>query len=478
MPNRKPLGRNGEESGEVRHLNRKWNKLVITLVVVAGVAIGERVEGADKGDAAVSGGATRDYSTLKIVPPPGGGMYIGQHDFNGGNDIVAIETAIGRKVAWWSNLEFDGLSGLAASLEYGWKQGKISWVTAYEVTRASDDPPPLPGFTIDNLLRGKFDVELRKFAAEFRKFGKPVVFQAGREPDGLGILYMGGFGPNGDKTLKLAIENQRGLADFNPSQFPNAPLYAGLGDPNKCDGVERLAAAQRYYHDFFVRREGLNFLTFETMGWAVGPEWEKVTEKELKELVTKELNIRPASVSPAHAGRLLKSCLNFEHFYAGDEYVDWVSINFYLLDSPAGTWPEQDVGLRADIDKELKNLEVTMNTIRKVAREKPVFFMELGFAEGRKKDSKRAAEMLRRTFNELLTRYPEIHGFSMWSNLASADAKSASYWPYDNLIRPNTQQGNALKEIIDANPSKFHSCVYFSDGSMMPNCDSSAPTEE
>jgi hypothetical protein len=33
--------------------------------------------------------------------------------------------------------------------------------------------------------------------------------------------------------------------------------------------TERLKAAHRYYHDFFVRREGLKFLTFETMGWAV-----------------------------------------------------------------------------------------------------------------------------------------------------------------------------------------------------------------
>ena len=65
----------------------------------------------------------------------------------------------------------------------------------------------------------------------------------------------------------MGDRKKRGLAEFNPSKFPNKALYTDLGDPNVCDGVERLIAAQRYIYDFLVRKEGLKFLTFDTMGW-------------------------------------------------------------------------------------------------------------------------------------------------------------------------------------------------------------------
>ncbi len=41
-------------------MNRQWNRLVMGLVVVTGVAIVERVEGRDKGHAAVDGETTKD----------------------------------------------------------------------------------------------------------------------------------------------------------------------------------------------------------------------------------------------------------------------------------------------------------------------------------------------------------------------------------------------------------------------------------
>jgi hypothetical protein len=43
-------------------------------------------------------------------------------------------------------------------------------------------------------------------------------------------------------------------------------------------------------------------------------------------------------------------------------------------------------------------------------------------------------------------------------------------FPYDTLIRPGTFQGTALRNILAANPTVFHSCVYLSDGKPHPNC--------
>ncbi|HNK77324.1 MAG TPA: hypothetical protein PKG87_08055, partial [Nitrospira sp.] len=45
--------------------------------------------------------AARDYSILKIVPPPAGGLYMGQYEWVQ-NDIASFESASGRKTALWS----------------------------------------------------------------------------------------------------------------------------------------------------------------------------------------------------------------------------------------------------------------------------------------------------------------------------------------------------------------------------------------
>jgi len=74
-------------------------------------------------------------------------------------------------------------------------------------------------------------------------------------------------------------------------------------------------------------------------------------------------------------------------------------------------------------------------------------------------------------FQAFINLYPEINGFSMWSNHPLFnDSTSVGFWPFDCLIRPNTQQSMAFREVMDSNPSSFHSCVYFSDGSEIPSC--------
>jgi hypothetical protein len=63
--------------------------------------------------------------------------------------------------------------------------------------------------------------------------------------------------------------------------------------------------------------------------------------------------------------------------------------------------------------------------------------------------------------SEIINKYLEIAAFAMWGSGGSG---------FDTLLRPVTKQGNAFRKIVDENPDKFHSCMYFSDGSMMTNC--------
>ena len=408
----------------------------------------------------------RDYSLLKIVPPPTGGLYLGQYEWVQ-NDITTFESASGRKTALWSKYRGSWANGYDAAgqphfdvqaANLAWQEGKVIVVQAYNTHPAPGESEAPQGFTVDKLLNGVYDTELRRFAAELRQYGKPVFFIAGREPNGVGADYFGGFGPSGDKSLQWAIENKRGFAEFHPSTLPYSSLYSDMGTPYICDGVERLKAAQRYYYDFFVRREGLKFLTFDTMGWSVN----QVNQIEY------DVNDLPSSIDKTYARQLLQSCHSFANFYPGDQYVDWVSLNFYMIDYYAKDWP----GLTQDhvipIDDHFAALDAVMREVYTAAPTKPVFFMELGFADGMLKNSSWAAQKIAAGLPRIISGYPQVHGFAMWS--AHPSWMIPGIFPYDCLIRPGTQQGAALKNAVMTNTSALLSCVYLSDGKLHPNC--------
>lgn len=408
---------------------------------------------------------TRDYANLKIIPHPSGGMYIGQYEWVDG-DIATFEAAGGRKTALWSKHRGSWANGYdesgqphfdVAAANRAWDEGKAIVVQAYNVHPAPDESEAPQGFTVDKLLSGQYDSDLGRFAAELRQFGKPLFFITGREPNGVGADYFGGFGPAGDKSLQWAIENKRGFSEFDPSRMPYASrLYSNIGTPQVCDGVERLKAAQRYYYDFFVRREGLKFLTFDTMGWAV----RQANQNEY------DLNDFPSTIDKAYARQLLQSCHSFVNVYPGDEYADWVSLTFYMLDYYAKDLPGLTRDYVISVDEHMRNLDKVMGEVKLAAPNKPVFFMELGFPDGLRNDSNWAAQKISQGFQRILTSHPQIRGFAMWSTHPSW----LSYFPWDCLIRPNTQQGAALKSTFATAPTKFHSCVSLSDGRPHPNC--------
>lgn len=404
---------------------------------------------------------------LKIAPPPDGGMYIGQYEWQPGH-VDTFEQAIERPTAWFgrnSPLEIiDGHPHFHPSeAENNWENGKISIVSAYEAT-PNPDENELPGFTVDKLLMGIYDANLKELADSFKVFGKPMFFLTAREPLGIGFYYQGGFGPDGEESIYWAIENNAGLADFDPSIFPNAQLYEGLGDPLVSDGIERLVAAHRYYHHFFVEQEGLEFLTFETWGYPAGTDDNTMADN------VNELADEYPGADIDHIDLLVRSSLDFENYYPGDEYVDWVSINFYTLDYYAEDWTGLDEDFLVPTSYWLQLLENTLNIINEVAVDKPIYFLEFGMPDGRKIDSEYAASKVEEVFEYLIQNGDEynIHGFSMWSY--------HPFWmlpdnfPFDCLIRPGTAQGEKLKEIMDDNPASFHSCVFLSDGNLIPPC--------
>jgi hypothetical protein len=407
------------------------------------------VRGAADGNA---GSDATGSEGLKIVRHPGGGMYIGQWELMVG-DTAAFEETTGRRSALWAFVEnrtemvVPDESGqptlFVEGARIGWDSGRPSIAYAFP---ASPDPGGIEegvvpeGFTVDKLLRGDYDQQLHVLAGQFREFGKPMFFNTYREPNIAGADYMGGFGPNGDKGIEWALEAQKGLAEFDPSSFPNAHLYADLGNPAVSDGAERLVAAQRYYHDFFVRKEGLGFLTFDSMEFGA--------HYSLQDWLD---HLRITHDHPNY--ELVRTSFSFEFLYAGDKYVDWVSLSYYIdIDKK-----DQETTIRHYLD----NLAQTMADVRRVAPGKPVLIMEGGFPDGMNPDSDWAAKKVNAGMTEIIQKHPEIAAFALWGSGGS---------DVDPLLRPGAKQGNAMRKIIDDHPDHFRSCVHLSDGTVMPNC--------
>jgi hypothetical protein len=408
---------------------------------------------------------SQGYDTLKIAQPPQGGMYIGSYEWMAGQ-VDTFEMSIDRPTAWFG--DFGGMGQNSAGFpvfhiddaEEAWQNGQVIIVNAMEAY-PNPNSNAVPGFTVDKLLNGLYDTALLRLANEFAQFSKPMFFFTTREPIGICFDYIGGFGPDGDKSTSWALENDSGLNQFDPSGFPNASLYSDLGDPEVSDGIERWIAAHRYYYHFFTQVHGLKFLTFETGGFAVHDSMD--LETEIAELIVEY----PES-DPGHIRKLIETSRKFEYYYPGDDYTDWVSINFYTIDYYADDWTGLEQDYLIPTSKYLEKLDYTMECIRREANGKPLMFLEIGFPDGMKKNSLYAASKIDSCLNHFIINYPEINGLSFWT--WHPLWMVSDFWPFDCLIRPGTIQADTLKSIMNANPGKFHSCVYFSDGSLHPNC--------
>ncbi|MEP6995897.1 MAG: hypothetical protein ABI968_15350 [Acidobacteriota bacterium] len=346
-----------------------------------------------------------------------------------GTDIANFENAVARKIALPQYLGLTrGQEDLSIPLDLNVEEATGLWNAGYVTMTGAYEAKPFDGFTVDRLLSGEFDAQLHALAERFKAFGHPIFFSTAREPNGVLVQSLGGFGADGSLDAASATDK---VGLFDPSKLPTAHLadknlFQGLGDPAACDGLERLAAAQRYYYDFFVQREGIDFLTFDSMG----------------------LNVRPAPKGE-------EPCEDYEallRLIAG--YVDWASLNWYFIqESEASEPPLTTRGAR---------LTTWMDTVRSILPGKPVLLTELGFCKTPAGPGATTVDAkIEYGMGEILSNYPEIHGFMHWGESAP---------PFDCGIT-SSNGGATFKRVLDENDARFSSCVNFSDGTTVPNCD-------
>lgn len=435
--------------------------------------------GASSASATVSG-ESADASLLENckIAPPSSGIYFGQYSWDpDGQDIPTVEAAVGIRTAYYSPLSGNWANG-AMSYVSGhpvfdpdvadavWAQGRVVIVQAYNLTANPDDDEHPTGFTIDQLLDGAYDTQLAAFAAQLRDFGKPVWFINGRETQGVELPWMGGWGPDGDQNTEWAITNSRAYNEFVPPSPPSgarADLYAGCSGATMPDGIGRVKAGQHYIHDFMVRREGLHFLTFDTMGFAC--------QFDIGGTDTQaHYNSQDYTGFESYALTLFQRCNDPANWLPDPRCYDWVSVTLYTLDYYDDNWGWlSGSDILVATEDWITTLDNWMAAIASVTS-RPIHIIELGCPDGMDSRTTYGAEKITAVFNAILDDYPQIKAVSLWSNLDAADGGwfeatnvDDAHFPYDCLIRTGPQ-ATALQAVIAAHPGEFHSYIQLTNG--------------
>lgn len=405
----------------------------------------------------------------KIVAPSSG-IYFGAYEWTAG-DIAAVESAAGIHTSHYHSGRGHWAMGYVSGHPHldvtaanaAWTAGRAIVVQAYNLYAGTDGEHPT-GFTVDKLLAGDYDANLATFAAELRSFGKPVWMQAGREPNGVGQDYMGGWGADGTQSTSWAITNESGYSQFTPPSPPSgapADLYADCAGATMPDGIGRLKAGQRYLHDFFERREHLHFLTWDSQGFNVRYYKDGSDNQD-------QYDSADYPGHEAYALTLLQRASDPANWYPGDTYTDWVSLTFYFLDyyDAGWSWLSGSDILIPNADW-ITSLDHMMTQVAGVTS-KPVLLAEFGMPDGMDSDTAYGATKVTDGFNAILDTYTQIKAVSLWSNYV--DWFRVDIFPYDCLIRPGTTQATALQAVIAAHPGQFVTCIRTTGNVSHPNC--------
>lgn len=217
------------------------------------------------------------------IPPQGmlyHGVYpggvTGEEDDLTPADLQSYEQAAGKRAVWvfFSNNWYRSRAFPLETASWIREAGSIPYVRLMlrsdpEGNRAD------PTFTLQNVLDGKFDDNLRAWCAAARDFGAPLLAEYGTEMNGDWFPWNGKWNGGGET--------------------------GGYGDPSQPDGPERFRDAYRRIIQI-CRVEGAGNITWvfhvNADDWPL-TEWNR-----------------------------------FENYYPGDEWIDWVAVSVYGAQTP------------------------------------------------------------------------------------------------------------------------------------------------
>jgi glycosyl hydrolase family 26 len=233
-------------------------------------------------------GVLADAGGVKLIPSPEGVYTSAYPDFTDTEDHVTAEsitkfqTLTGKLVVWvyFSNNWFDGIRFPAEAVQTIHDLGLIPFIRL--MPRSSDDEyVEEPMYTVENILAGQFDDNLRQWAREARDTHIPLLVEFGTEVNGEWFPWNG--------------------------VYHGANETDGYGDPTQADGPERFRDVYRHVVTLF-REEGADNLT-----WFYHVNGDSQPEEDWNSMAA---------------------------YYPGDDYVDWIGVSVYGALNPGDEWTE------------------------------------------------------------------------------------------------------------------------------------------
>lgn len=235
--------------------------------------------------------ATPLLPQLTINIPPTGYIYhsvhpggrTGEEDDITLNDLRSYEQAAGKTAAWvyFSHNWYHGREFPTQTAAWIRDAGSIPYVRLMMRSDAVQNHAE-PEFTLDRIVNGNFDDDLRAWARAARDFGSPLMAEYGTEVNGEWFPWNG-------------VWNGGGALD-------------GYGDPAQPDGPERFRDAYRHIIQIARDEGAANIL------WVFHANNQDVPDESWNRL---------------------------EQYYPGDEWIDWIGVSVYGAQTPMDEeWPE------------------------------------------------------------------------------------------------------------------------------------------
>lgn len=277
---------------------------------------------------------------------PGGVTGWGEEDDVTLNDLRSYEQLAGKTAVWvyFSHNWFRGRSFPLTTTTWIRDAGSLAYIRLMLRSDAEQDHAE-PTFTLDRIINGDFDNDLRAWARDARDFGSPLIAEYGTEVNGEWFSWNG-------------IWNGGGTTD-------------GYGDPTEYDGPERFRDAYRHIIQV-VRGEGASNIT-----WVFHVDDEDVPDENWNRL---------------------------EHYYPGDEWVDWIGVSVYGAGTPMDT---ECARFRDDMDAVYPRLTA-------LSADKPIVLLEFGVTSSNPycEQATWAEDALK---DLIALRWPRVSGFSWWN---------------------------------------------------------------
>ena len=222
------------------------------------------------------------FDNNKLIPPAQGVYFAAFPDFGGPEDNVTaqrlndFETLAQKQITWayFSDNWYQNISFPATAVQTIHQAGRVPFIRMMARTTLDENVAD-PNYSMQNIIDGNFDIDLLQWFQEAANTGFPLLVEFGTEVNGEWFPWNG-------------VHN-------------GGSYTANYGDPNFPDGPERFRDAYRHIIDLSRQVGATNITWFFHIDAAGQPQ---------------------------------EAWNDFENYYPGDNYIDWIGVSNYGAITP------------------------------------------------------------------------------------------------------------------------------------------------